>query len=270
MHHAQVEFRTTVTNAFPEKFAGKVLDVGSEDINGNLVEVFAPLLYVGVDLAAGKNVTMISRGENVDCKTGSFDAVFSGECFEHNLNYLSTFFNMIRMTKPGGIIAFTCASRFRMEHGTTKSDGGAGAPSSVSTGNEYYKNLTQKHFKHAVREGHFLAFGFYRNFAEQDLYFVGIKKSDSDVDSLLKRFISLDNEIKKFVRKMNKPRRVATVNLDLLKMAITRSLINFLYRNFSRDTLNVLKSWTKKGVIENSSQGKLRFPISDMCLRIYL
>lgn len=246
MHHAQVEFIKTVTNAFPEWFAGRVLEVGSEDINGNLKEVFAPLLYVGVDLSPGKNVTMIGRGENIDFQTGLFDAVFSGECFEHNLNYLSTFFNMIRMTKPGGIIAFTCASRFRMEHGTTRSDGGAGAPSSVSTGNEYYKNLTSKHFKHAVHEGHFLVHRFYRNFAEQDLYFVGIKKSGSDIDSLLRRFISLDDEITKIVRQMNQPRRVARVNWQLLTMAITRSLINFLYRNFSRDTLNMLRSLTKR------------------------
>lgn len=179
---------------------------------------------------------MIGRGENLDLKTNSFDAVFSGECFEHNLNYLSTFFNMIRMTKLGGVVAFTCASRFRMEHGTTRSDGGTGAPSSVLTGNEYYKNLTSKHFKHAVREDYFLIHRLYRNFAEQDLYFVGIKKSGSDIDSLLKRFSNLDKEIYKIIRQMNQPRRVARVNWCLHKMAITRSLINFLYRHFSRDT----------------------------------
>ena len=93
------------------------------------------------------------------------------------------------MTKPGGIVAFICDSRFRMEHGTTRSDGGTGAPKFVATGNEYYKNLVQKHFLPAIQENLFQSYKFYRNFSEQDLYFVGIKKTTADVQSLESRFI---------------------------------------------------------------------------------
>ena len=76
------------------------------------------------------------------------------------------------MTRPGGIVVFSCASRFRMEHGTSRSDGGRMAPSSVASGVEYYKNFTRKHFRSVILEDHLVDYQFYRNFAEQDLYFV--------------------------------------------------------------------------------------------------
>jgi len=155
------------------------------------------------------------------------------------------------MTKPGGIVVFTCASRFRMEHGTTASDGGSGAPSSVATGNEYYKNLIARHFKPATDEGVFLKYKFYRNFAEQDIYFVGIKKTASDVRKLETRFNQMDKDVSRLVKQINQPSRVVKINLQLLRMAVIRSGINFLYRNFSKKQLNSIKSAIKRGVVQN-------------------
>lgn len=249
MHKSQMDFINTVTTNFPLKFQGTHLEIGSEDINGNLRDVFQPSEYVGVDLGPGRNVTLICRGEEIDLPSDYFDSSFSGECFEHNMNYLSTFFNMIRMTKPGGIIAFTCASRFRMEHGTTASDGGSGAPSSVAAGNEYYKNLTAKHFKPAIREELFLEYKFYRNFSEQDLYFVGIKKRSGDVISLKQEFDRMDLEISQLIKSMNKPFRVMKINAQLLKQALIRSALNNLYRNLSKGQLNTIKKVFNTGIV---------------------
>ena len=244
-HEMQFKFISTVVKAFPEAFLGKHLEIGSEDINGNLRDLIRSSEYVGVDLGPGKNVTLIGRGEQIDFPSNFFDSCFSGECFEHNQNYLSTFYNMIRMTKPGGIVAFTCASRFRMEHGTTRSDGGSGAPSSVATGNEYYKNLLKKQFLLAIKEKQFLRYAFYRNFSEQDLYFVGIKKTTDNVHQLESRFFVLDKEISKQVKRMNHPYRVIKINIQLFRVAMLRAGINYLNRNLSKNTVNVLKRLIK-------------------------
>ena len=247
-HETQLSFINTVVTSFPEKFSGRHLEIGSEDINGSLRKVIKCSEYVGVDLGPGTNVTLIRRGEEVDFPSNYFDSSFSGECFEHNLNYLSTFFNMIRMTKPGGVVAFTCASRFRMEHGTTRSDGGKAAPSSVAAGNEYYKNLLQRHFLPAIQENLFQSYKFYRNFSEQDLYFVGIKKTTADVQSLESRFNLMDKEISLRVKRMNQPFRVVKINAQLLRMAVIRSGVNYLNRNLSDSKLNALKKLIKTGV----------------------
>lgn len=250
-HQSQLEFITTVVSAFPEKFSGKHLEIGSEDINGTLENIIKCNEYVGVDLRPGKNVTLVGRGEEIDLPSGYFDSVLSGECFEHNRNYLSSLFNMIRMTKPGGIVVFTCASRFRMEHGTTRSDGGSGAPSSVAAGNEYYLNLVEKHFRPVIREELFSNYKFYRNFSEQDIYFIGIKKTKSSDSSLESRFELMNLEISQQIKRMNKFSRIFRINMQLLKMAIIRLTINYLYRNFSNSKLNILKKLLKRGVVQN-------------------
>ena len=96
-HETQVQFINTVATSFPEKFSGRHLEIGSEDINGSLRGVIKCSEYVGVDLGPGTNVTPIRPGEEVDFASNHFDSSFSGECFEHNLNYLSTFFNRLNI-----------------------------------------------------------------------------------------------------------------------------------------------------------------------------
>lgn len=62
-HETQFKFISTVVKAFPEAFLGKHLEIGSEDINGNLRDLIKSSTYVGVDLGPGENVTLIGRGE---------------------------------------------------------------------------------------------------------------------------------------------------------------------------------------------------------------
>ena len=79
-HETQLQFITTVVTSFPEKFSGRHLKIGSEDINGSLRGVIKCSEYVGVDLGPGTNVTLIRRGEEVDFPSNYFDSSFSGEC----------------------------------------------------------------------------------------------------------------------------------------------------------------------------------------------
>jgi SAM-dependent methyltransferase len=211
-HPAQQQFIGLAVAKFPSLFSGKVLDIGSLDITGDVTHQFEAHEYIGVDIGPGKNVTKVARGEDLDFSTGYFDVTISGECFEHNPAWKSTFVNMIRMTKPGGIVVMTCASTFRTEHGTSRSDFGTGAPLSVSAGYEYYKNLAPKDLKSVIDESLFTKYAIFQNWAESDLYFVGLKIGATQ--SAQEVFCTLENECRYLVNELNQPFRVAKLQFD--------------------------------------------------------
>ena len=200
---------------FPKPFSGKVIDIGALDINGGPHRDLECQEYVGVDVAAGPNVTLISRGEDVDLASNSFDVSMSSECFEHNPSWRETLDNMIRMTKPLGLVVFSCASVGRLEHGTTRSDSGYGSPLTVGQGQEYYKNVSRRMLLRALNRNSFIAFRIFTNFHTSDLYFLGVKAASSanpreeskqlmtnlgDFDAYTKRFVS--NENQKAIRRL--------------------------------------------------------------------
>lgn len=155
----------------------KILEVGSYDILGTVRDLFADAKsYIGADLIAGPGVEMVKSGHEIDLESNSLDLALSCECFEHNPYWLETFLNMIRMTRPGGLVVFTCASRGRLEHGTARS----GAPMSLGTqsvGWQYYRNLRRSDFEKRVDFiGHFALYRFYYVPASFDLHFFGVKK----------------------------------------------------------------------------------------------
>lgn len=177
-HGAQRVFFEKVREQFPDFFAGqRVLEVGSLDINGTVRDFFTNCVYTGVDVADGPSVDIVAQGQDLTFPDNSFDVSVSAECFEHNPYWRDTFTNMVRMTRSGGLVAFTCAADGRPEHGTARSDVGS-SPLTVGLGWDYYKNLGEADFNPADLEG-FGSYGFYDNRVNLDLYFVGIvgKKS---------------------------------------------------------------------------------------------
>ena len=89
-------------------------------VNGSVRPFFQGADYIGVDLVAGADVDMVVSGDKVALPDASINLTISCECFEHNPLWLETFINMHRMTKAGGIVVVTCASRGRLEHGTAR------------------------------------------------------------------------------------------------------------------------------------------------------
>ena len=183
-HPAQLDFFAMADSFFPDHFAGRVIDIGSLDINGGPHRNISPREYVGVDLAEGPNVNLVSRGEDVDFPSGYFDVAMSSECFEHNPNWRETFRNMYRLTRPGGLVIFSCATWGRPEHGTTRSDGGYSAPFVVEQGSEYYENVAELS---ALAVSARLGFSEMWTLVEPahcDLFFAGIRKG-GDARSLI-------------------------------------------------------------------------------------
>lgn len=150
---------------------GRILEFGSLNINGSLRDFFrSPDKYVGIDLGPGNCVDVVCPGQDFDEEPGTWDVVVSAEMFEHNEAWAETWRNMIRMARPGGLVAFTCALTGRGEHGTRKK-----SPESSPFTIDYYENREAKDFIGAADMSVFKEYEFSENHHHKDLQFWGIK-----------------------------------------------------------------------------------------------
>jgi len=85
-------------------FLGKVLDVGSLDVNGNIRDEFQEFDYTGIDMRPGKNVDKVVNGHDLkkEFKEGEFDIVVCFDTLEHDLNFWITVENIKWVLKKGG------------------------------------------------------------------------------------------------------------------------------------------------------------------------
>jgi SAM-dependent methyltransferase len=175
-HPEQLAFVKTLAENLSETWKEfSVLDIGSYDVNGSVRPFFPGADYIGVDLCAGPGVDVVGDGHSIDFGVNKFDVSVSCECFEHNPQWAETFLNMVRMTKPGGVVMVTCASTGRREHGTTRTRTAA-SPGTQSMGWDYYCNISKRMFmKRFDLKGTFSDYFLMYNFARKDLYFVGVK-----------------------------------------------------------------------------------------------
>lgn len=94
-----------------------VLEVGSYDVGGfhspGTIRDHAPpgIHYIGSDIAAGPNVdVVVAVSEDFPFQDASFDAVIASSVFEHDIAFWATFLEMVRVTKPGGLIYINAPS----------------------------------------------------------------------------------------------------------------------------------------------------------------
>ena len=180
-HEAQRVFCSRMKELHPEHFKdNKVLDIGSLDINGNNKFLFDNSEYIGLDIAEGNNVDVVCIGHEYDAPDETFDTIISTEALEHDMYYEKTILNAIRMLKKGGALVLTCASTFRPEHGTPRTDGSWAAPLLKEVSEEwanYYKNLDEDDLKRIPGFVDTFPDGIYEyNHNKMDMYFFGIKK----------------------------------------------------------------------------------------------
>jgi SAM-dependent methyltransferase len=211
-HPEQLAFVELVASRLSFQNGLNAIEIGSYDVNGNTRAKFHPSIkWIGVDLAPGVGVDIVNFGHLVDFSNESFDLSISCECFEHDEFWRQTFQNMVRMTKPDGILIFTCASIGRPEHGTTRSQPNL-SPGTQSRGLDYYRNLTERDFLQSFDfEEIFSQFVFFYNPITFDLYFVGQKRGFASSSIKLPTF----EDVKKIRSLTPFPHKVARLPLYL-------------------------------------------------------
>jgi len=205
-HHEQARFLETVRDCFPGFFtATAVVDIGAYDVNGSgRTQFTSPKAYVGVDLIAGPGVDVVVSGHEYDSARhgqGPFDIAVSFEMFEHNPYWLETFVNMLRITRPGGMILFTCASRGRREHGTSRTSPAA-SPGTSHLKMDYYRNLNRQDFEQRIGfANHFQEWRFFFEPTSRTLFFAGVKKDDpsAPANALKQQFAELEAKVRDFI-----------------------------------------------------------------------
>lgn len=179
-HPQQQAFCESVKARFPQYFSGSmVLDIGALDINGNNQVLFDPdTLYLGLDIAEGRNVDIICPGHELGLPAATFDMVISTECLEHDRHWVATLNNAIRLLRPGGMLLMTCATTGRPEHGTRRTTPGD-APLLAEVDDEwadYYRNLDEQDVRAEIDvPGNFQFAEFSIGHETCDLYFVAVK-----------------------------------------------------------------------------------------------
>lgn len=86
---------------------GRVLEIGSKDITGNVREFFADAKeYTGTDMERGFNVDVIIDAHDLlkKYKPGSFDTLLCFEMLEHDREFWTTVSIMHKLVKKGGTL----------------------------------------------------------------------------------------------------------------------------------------------------------------------
>ncbi len=83
-----------------------VADLGSLDVNGSYRELVEPVrTYVGIDVVEGNNVDLVMPSHyDVPVEDNYFDALISGQCFEHVLNPFKLMREVSRVVCSGGFV----------------------------------------------------------------------------------------------------------------------------------------------------------------------
>jgi SAM-dependent methyltransferase len=83
----------------------KVIEIGSQDVNGSLRNVCpSHFKYIGVDFVNGKGVDLVlSDPYQLPFDNESVDVMLSSSCFEHSEMFWLLYLEIMRTLKPGGL-----------------------------------------------------------------------------------------------------------------------------------------------------------------------
>jgi len=105
-------FFDAYSKCFTQSKETKVVEIGSQDVNGSLRSV-APseFEYVGVDFQAAKGVDIVLDDPySLPFDNESVDIVLSSSCFEHSEMFWLVFLEVMRILKPAGIFYLNAPS----------------------------------------------------------------------------------------------------------------------------------------------------------------
>jgi len=209
VHREAYEFVKTVKAQAPEFFVGKrVLEVGSQDINGSVRDFFTNCNYTGIDLGEGKGVDVVAHVTDYHrLNDDEYDVVISTEALEHDEKWNKSLLTMYRLLKPTGILILTIAGPNRPEHGTRRTE-----PYASPHTTDYYRNLSVEDFASVLPADLWSRSHLGYRGQMEDLYFVGIKKEKEFDDT---SSWGLDEQIREYHKMLNAPRPNLTVTAEV-------------------------------------------------------
>lgn len=170
MHREVKQFVQEVKSRYPDYFIRKkVLEVGSQDINGSVRKYFRRCDYLGIDLGPGRGVDMIAHATEL-VEPNVYDVVISTEALEHDKKWQESIRQMWENLKPCGMLIITCASVNRPEHGTRRSESFC-SPFTQ----DYYGNISASMFMEVLPMSCFTNHLLEQRRNDNDLVFYGIK-----------------------------------------------------------------------------------------------
>lgn len=123
---------------------GRVLEIGSRDVNGSVRSLFQrrpPTIYHGIDIVDGPGVDQVVHGAQFKADE-PFDLVLCLEVFEHTHEWPLLIDAAWRALPSGGLFLFTCAGPARAPHG---------AAGGLLTPGEWYRNLEIEQLHRALQ-----------------------------------------------------------------------------------------------------------------------
>jgi len=99
------EFFSCYASAVASASGVRVVDIGSQDVNGSLRQACPPeFCYIGVDFVPGRGVDIVLDDPYLlPFDTASVDIVLSSSCFEHSELFWLTFLEALRILRPEGL-----------------------------------------------------------------------------------------------------------------------------------------------------------------------
>jgi len=95
----------------------KILEVGSQNVNGSLRDHSKSKDYTGLDFVKGLGVDIVL--EDAYCypfEDNTFDAIVTSSCFEHSEMFWVSFLECMRVLKPEGVLYCNAPSAFKSYH----------------------------------------------------------------------------------------------------------------------------------------------------------
>jgi SAM-dependent methyltransferase len=105
-------FFDTYAGSFADTENVKVIEIGSQDVNGSLRTTCPKAFqYVGVDFQKAKGVDVVLDDPySLPFQSDSTDIVISSSCFEHSEMFWLVFLDVLRILKPHGLFYLNAPS----------------------------------------------------------------------------------------------------------------------------------------------------------------
>jgi len=105
-------FFEAYSNAFDSSKEVKVIEIGSQDVNGSLREICPEdFEYIGLDFQPAKGVDIVLDDPyKIPFQDESVDIVLSSSCFEHSEMFWLVFLEVMRVLRPNGLFYLNAPS----------------------------------------------------------------------------------------------------------------------------------------------------------------